>query len=173
MDCGFDAADRGREGVGGAKAYETAVDFDQPLGTRSDNPQSFVTSHQKEYSEFTSTAKILWTSRVSALFHELYRETDQSLNSALLPIHRTSSPTPITSSSNGSPITVCIALKMMTGKALAYLAAFMSDLRGVGVDPVSTSDMHCRKRKMYGKLSSFAFSISVSSTIKDARLTSS
>lgn len=49
-------------------------------------------------------------------------------------------------SSNGSPRTVCMAERMMTGNADAYLSAFRIDFLGVGVEPVRTSDRHCRKR---------------------------
>lgn len=47
-----------------------------------------------------------------------------------------------------SPTTLCIALKMMTGNAVAYLTAFAIDFFGVGVEPEKTSDRHWRKRKM-------------------------
>jgi hypothetical protein len=41
-----------------------------------------------------------------------------------------------------------MALKKMTGNAVAYLIAFAIDLRGVGVDPVTISEMHCLNRKI-------------------------
>lgn len=58
------------------------------------------------------------------------------LNSVVRPIHRSPASCASSSGSNGSPMTVCIAEKMMTGKAVAYLRALRSDRRGVGVERV-------------------------------------
>lgn len=45
-------------------------------------------------------------------------------------------------------MTPCMALKKMTGNAVAYLRALSIERLGVGVDPLTTSEMHWRKRKM-------------------------
>lgn len=60
----------------------------------------------------------------------------QRLNKVVRPINRSPASWPTSSGSNGSPMTVCIAERMMTGNAVAYLSAFKRDRRGVGVDPV-------------------------------------